>query len=196
MAVSRFSQTSLQNAFQKFNNVWDGKSAVGSMDAIGVVALSAASSTIDFTNIPQTYTHLQVRGIVKLSATNNIIIRFNSDSSSNYSYHYLYASGSALSTGNGASQTALIGTYATSATSVFGPLVMDILDYTSTSKHKTIRILTGIDTNGGGNVATYSGLWFKAGSGTTSNAVTSISFAGFSGETFQTYSHLALYGIK
>ena len=138
MSVSRLSKTSLQNAFQKYNTLWDGVSAVGSMDAVGVTVLSAASSSLSFTNIPQTYAHLQVRGFIKLSASNNIIIRLNSDSASNYSYHYLFGNGSAASSGSGASQTAMIGTYDPSATSVFCPFIMDVLDYTNTDKHNVI----------------------------------------------------------
>jgi hypothetical protein len=43
MAVSRLSQTSLQNAFQKYNTVWDGKSAVGGYESLGTVLFSRFS---------------------------------------------------------------------------------------------------------------------------------------------------------
>jgi hypothetical protein len=73
---------------------------------------------------------------------------------------------------------------------MFGALVMDILDYTSTTKNKTIKTLTGADVNGAGNVWLFSGLWFKS-----PEAITSIKFT-TNGLTYQTGTQFALYGIK
>ena len=51
MAISRLTLTTLQNAFQKFNTVWDGTGAVGGVDALGVVVvLSAGTSSITFSS--------------------------------------------------------------------------------------------------------------------------------------------------
>ena len=55
MSVSRFSKSSLQNGFIKFNEIWDGTTSVGSIEAISSVTLSIAQSTVEFNNIPQTY---------------------------------------------------------------------------------------------------------------------------------------------
>ena len=94
MAVSRLSQSTIQNAFPKYNSAWDGVSAVGSMEAIGAVTLSATQSTITFDNIPQTYSHLQIRAFTGNtgSATNSALMYLNSDTSvSNYVNHHLQA---------------------------------------------------------------------------------------------------------
>lgn len=68
---------------------------------------------------------------------------------------------------------------------------MDILDYTSTNKNKTMRTLQGMDSNGGGTISLHSGLYYG-----TTNAVTSIKLYAASGGNLNQYSHFALYGIK
>ena len=58
MAINRVSQSSIQQAFPKFNTAWDGVSAVGGMDAIGVVVLPPGTSgvtEITFSSIPLRY---------------------------------------------------------------------------------------------------------------------------------------------
>jgi hypothetical protein len=134
MAVSRLSQTSLQNAFQKYNNLWDGRSAVGSMDAIGVVSLNTTAASITFSSIPQTYTHLQLRCFWVSSvdlADNNLT--FNSVGGTSYVSHYIYGDGSATGAGvlTGPSGAYIgIGKTSSSATTRGSVSVIDILkDY-------------------------------------------------------------------
>jgi hypothetical protein len=76
---------------------------------------------------------------------------------------------------------------------MFGGGVVDILDYASTSKNKTIRTLSGADINGaGGDLRLSSGLWFA-----TPAAITSITlYANGGSSDFAQYSSFALYGIK
>jgi hypothetical protein len=69
--------------------------------------------------------------------------------------------------------------------------VIDILDYQSTNKNKTVRMLLGFDQNGSGQVSFISGLYFPG----TIAAITSASLVAGSG-TFAQYSTAALYGIK
>jgi len=197
MAVSRLSQTSLQNAFQKYNNVWDGLSAVGSMDALGVVVLSASASSIDFLSIPQTYSHLQIRYLAQSSnsatAADNLAFRFNSDTGANYTRHYLDGSGSSATAGSNTGVTQVYATCSqTSATypSNFGVGILDILDYTNTNKYTTTRALSGVDFNAtGGAVQLTSGLWLNTA------AITSINIRALAGNLTQ-YSSFSLYGIK
>ena len=73
----------------------------------------------------------------------------------------------------------------------FGAAIIDILDYASTSKNKTVRVLTGFDQNGSGNICLASGLWFRS----SPAAITSISLAGNSRNYLQ-YSQFALYAVK
>lgn len=71
-----------------------------------VVVGAGGATSIDFTTIPSTYTDL----VIKLSARydqssdNAAYIRFNSDSGSNYSYRYIFGSGSTASSAAASSQ--------------------------------------------------------------------------------------------
>ena len=72
---------------------------------------------------------------------------------------------------------------------MFSAGVIDILDYASTNKYKTIRTLTGQDRNGAGTGGLYSNLWMN------SNAISSVTFSPDSGNWVQ-YTQFSLYGIK
>jgi hypothetical protein len=169
--------------------------AVGDYESIQTVTVgSGGSSSISFSSIPSTYKHLQLRMLNQWSANDRSgLIRFNSDSGSNYSYHWL--------TGDGSSATASAGTSATVieffynfgggySSSYFGASVLDILDYTSANKAKTTRALSGFDYNGSGRIQFQSGRW-----GNTSDAINAITITTQSG-TFVQNSSFALYGIK
>jgi len=162
----------------------------GVMFPIQMVSVGAAgASTISFTSIPSTYTHLQIRGIARTATNVSLGLRFNSDTGSNYSRHYLNGNGTSAAAGGGANSTsAYAGTTAT-ATSAFGANVIDILDYKNTSKYKTIRALSGGDNNGSGFVQFMSGNWRNT------NAVTSIDIIQVDGDSFTQYTTFALYGI-
>jgi hypothetical protein len=198
MAVSRLTQTTLQNGFEKYNQIWDGRSAVGSMEAISSVNLSSGQYSIQFDNIPSTYSHLQLRYMFKSSNTNGGTPRltFNApyglNSTSDYAYHGIVSSDG--STVSAQSHTSIDGVYAAlglQKTGSFSVLIMDILDYANTSKFKTLRFLGGTDANGSGDVGLFSGLW------RSTSAISSLSFThqGVSG-TFTQYSSFSLYGIK
>ena len=175
-----------------------------SYESIATVTVgSGGSSSITFSSIPSTYKHLQIRGIARSTRTDfaidQLYTRFNSDSGSNYSWHWLSGNGSAATSDAGVSATSMnLGWFATNAsasvTNAFGGLVMDVLDYANTSKYKTVRILTGNDLNGGGSpfsgtIVFASGLW------QSTSAITSITFDP-SAADFAQYSSIALYGIK
>ena len=177
-------------------------------ESIATVSVgSGGTSYIDFTSIPSTYTHLQIRAICKSNQTGTsgefegLAVRFNSDSGSNYARHFLRGNGSTASAGASTSQTfASIGlepdTGYSSVSQMFAGQVIDILDYANTNKYKTIRLLGGFDSNNTGtNVGAInfgSGLWMST------SAITSIRFAsgGSFDRGFTQYSHFALYGIK
>jgi len=163
--------------------------------SIQTQTLATATSTITFTSIPATFTHLQIRGGLNGTAAgtyNNVNLRFNSDSGSNYSTHTIYGDGTtgANSEANGTRIYGAIFDTQASAASYLGVAVIDILDYANTNKYKTTKALSGVDLNtGGGNVAFGSGNW------RSTNAITSITFSTVSGN-FNVGSTLALYGIK
>jgi hypothetical protein len=161
--------------------------STNSYESIATVTVGAGGqSSIDFTSIPSTYKHLQIRysGFV----ANDAFIRFNSDTASNYSRHSLYGNGSTVAAFGAANQTAMGFTYTASATNP-GAVICDVLDYADTNKYKTIRVLNGDDQNGSGIIMLASGSWRNTA------AITSISIFEDSG-VFGQYSSFALYGIK
>lgn len=157
-----------------------------------VVVGAGGASTLTFSSIPQTYKHLQIRSMARNSADNiSLRMTFNSDSSSIYTLHELYGSGTAAAYASQANiayyPCALVGP--ASATGVFGISVTDIMDYQITDKFKTMRTLTGYDANGSGYVELTSGVW------RSNSAITSMTIVPNGGNISQ-YSHFALYGIK
>jgi hypothetical protein len=156
---------------------------------------SGGQSNISFTSIPSTYKHLQIRWT---AATNDgnfnaLIVRYNSDSGSNYSWHVLSGNGSTVSTETGVSDTNIrtTGTPGTTQSNIFNAAIYDILDYTNTNKYKTSRILGGTDANGSGYSTLSSGLWRDFG------AISSITIAPITGGGLIVQnSKFALYGIK
>jgi len=158
---------------------------------------SGGAADVEFTSIPATYTHLQLRAIARTNysggVTDTLVIRINSDTGNNYAWHQVGGNGSSAFAQSGTTTNLIYASYiasSTSGTSVFGASIIDILDYANTNKYKTLRNLTGEDRNGGGDLTLGSGLWQNT------NAITSIKLTQGEGTSFAQYSHFALYGIK
>ncbi len=167
-------------------------------------------ATITFSSIPQTFKHLQIRGILQGSRpgpqpSGYGTLRFNNDTGSNYRDHVL------ASNINGSPPTPVgftegLGTFlylsaipGLAAVPFFGTFITDILEYRSTNKNKVIRTIEGINTNANTlNGYNSSGISFKSGLWLDSaNAITSITIEALgTGSPFKQYSQLALYGIK
>ena len=163
----------------------------GDYQSIATVTVgSGGSSSIVFSSIPQTYQHLQIRGITAYpsSANNTSRFYFNSDTTlANYRNHYLYGSGAAVGSGtdgNSANQ-GVLGDSMTVGPAVW---VIDILDYSNTNKNTTMRTLNGYDRNGSGYIWFGSNLWMNTA------AITNIEISPVG--TINQYSQFALYGIK
>ncbi len=168
-----------------------------SYESIATVSVgSGGSSSIDFTSISSSYKHLQLRliarGGIGSSNSSYINLNLNNDSSGVYAAHQLFGDGSSASANAFTSQNTIytnrIGG-GTTGSSGFGAVVIDLLDYTSTSKYKTIRALGGFDDNGSGRMAMTSGLY------QSTSAINRITLTPEAG-SFPQYSHFALYGIK
>lgn len=169
----------------------------GAMDALATVTVSSGTATsITFAGIPQGYKHLKIHSIARES-TGTIgqqYIRFNSDAGNNYSIHTLTGNGSSAGTAAsaGGSQNKIncgIKAGSSDLANVFGAAVIDILDYASTTKNKTVRTLSGVDTNGAGYA------WISSGSWYSTSPVTSIVITAETAD-FAQYSSFALYGVK
>lgn len=159
-----------------------------SYESIQTVTVGSGGSTqIDFTSIPGTFKHLQLRAAAKGSTNLFAPIRFNADTTlANYRSHQIYGNGvtaTASDEGNNFYINNVLGTN-------FNGVIMDILDYNSTNKNKTVRMLQGIDNNGSGSIMFVSGLYINS-----STAISSIRFTVNTGN-FAEYSSFALYGVR
>jgi hypothetical protein len=172
----------------------------GDFEPIATVTVgSGGASSIEFTSIPSTYQHLQIRMLHRNTGTNGLnyiavmqVGASSADTGSNYSWHLLRGNGSSASASSGTSQTYMLaGNEIALSTSTlgWGAAVIDILDYGSTSKNKTIRSLNGVDSNGDGYAEIYSGLWMST------SAIGAIKLS-YTANNFAQYSTAALYGVK
>ena len=171
---------------------WGALAAVGTFDSIQTVTVgSGGSSTVSFTSIPSTYTHLQIRWISRSTSTNSTGLKINFDSADTTYWHLLYGDGSSAASTAESADAPRIGNFPLSnmTANSFGTGITNILDYKNTNKYKTLRSFSGYDNNGNGYSNFYSGLW------KSTSAITTITLSNYA-DSFAQYSHFALYGIK
>lgn len=200
MAITRATASSVIQGLPKSKNALAGNPIIlpGGFESLQTVTVgSGGQSSISFTSIPSTYKHLQIRLIGRIDrageANDFFTIRYNSDAGSNYAWHALEGSGSTTygESGGGTSLPRCGDITATTAGSgIFGVGVIDILDYTNTSKYKTTRTFTGRDASGSGWV------WFGSSLWKNSAAISTITIVPTFGTAFQQNTQFALYGIK
>mgnify|MGYP006278959933 CR=1 FL=1 len=163
----------------------------GSYDALAVYTVgSGGASSITFAGIPQSgYQHLQIRGIVNGAGTGALRYKFNDDAGANYTYHFLDGNGSSTLAGGDPNSYMDIFYPVSSTSNIFSGVISDILDYTNTTKYKTVRNLAGTDLNGSGRFGLKSGMWMNT------SAINSINIYSAGGNLSE-YSQFALYGIR
>jgi hypothetical protein len=177
------------------NTTWNPWSPAGAYESIATFNGSGGGNA-SFTSIPQTYKHLQLRVLLRSNNASNdigIFYRLNGDTGNNYSWHRVNGDGASATATNGTSSSfGVLGRVAAgnAGANIFGVAVVDLLDYTSTTKNKTLRSLAGNDRNGSGDVSLYSSLYYGS-----TNAITQIDIGVDSGNPV-TYSQIALYGIR
>jgi len=118
----------------------------GNFYLISSQTLSSLAASVSFSSIPSTYRSLQLRcqqNRSNATGSRDIYVQFNSDTGTNYTSHLIYGTGSAVSAVS--SDAATYGTIfgATDPTGV-GSFIMDISDYASTTKYKTMFALGGM----------------------------------------------------
>ena len=170
--------------------------STSSYESIASATGTGSNTTITFSSISNTYKHLQLRIIAqRTTGAGNQTgrITFNNDSTTTYDYHRLQGDGAtATAAGTATAAFGLIVPFAgNNSTSIFGVNIIDIHDYASTTKNKTVRYFSGYDSNNteGGIVALGSFLW------RSTSAIDRIDIK-FSADSFATGSTIALYGIK
>lgn len=162
---------------------------------------SAGASSVSFTNIPSTYSHLQVRGIVRTnrsSTEDGFRFQFNSDTGNNYAWHGLEgyagpATGVGATAVTSTNKILALGAGANATSGIFSPFIFDILDYANTNKYKNCRLLNGLELN---TASSYNYVEFRSGLWLSTNAISSIQLDPENGTAFSQYSQFALYGVK
>jgi len=181
--------------------------STSSYESIATATGTGSSGTITFSSIPSTYKHLQIRFMAKTTLTASAgytpVITLNGSSSSIYAEHFLTGDGSTAQASGGSSPSttsiqlwrAMAGSKASTPTmsNIMAVCIIDILDYASTTKNKTVRYFAGLECNYAGTES-----WVTLGSGlyAATTAVSSLDITTNSGGNFTTASTFALYGIK
>ena len=207
MSIKRLVTGSISSPTPKGSKVWDQETVLGTFESIATATADASgSATITFSNIPQNYTHLQIRYAAQSNRAlyvDNLEMYVNGDQAANYSTHYLITDGVNVPSSTGSSgSTGFLATTqclgsSTANVSAFGVGTIDILDYSSTSKNKTLRALWGLNLNTADSSGSYgrlgltSGLWRN-----NTTGITSITFYPTLGTLLTQYSMFSLYGIR
>lgn len=157
-------------------------------ESIATVSVgSGGTSAAEFTSIPSTYTHLQIRGIARSTGGANWF-DFKLNGNAYTKSHTLEGDGATVSTDSHSIVQMVTSSQTANCFSVF---VIDVLDYTNTNKNKTVRSISGRDVNGSGGRVSFCSEFLNS-----TSAITSLSLVPDISTSFAQYSHIALYGIK
>jgi hypothetical protein len=174
------------------SSISGSKAVTNSYESIATSNPSGVS-TITFSSIASTYSHLQVRvSMIGASGGSLIVANFNGDTGANYTWHELQGAGTAAAaySGTGNSYARLYGRNVGTSSTAPTALITDVLDYANVNKYKTIRSLFGMDSNGSGEVGISSNLWLSTA------AINSITVKTHDGTNYASGTKIALYGIK
>lgn len=196
MAISRVSQSTVKQGLDKSQTFKAGIPPIlGRYYALAseTVGVGGAAS-IQFTNIPPIYKHLQIRFMTRSagSSSSRVNLNINGDTSSTAAWHSFYGTGAAVAGYTIGTAYIQVGSMPTSANTAgnFGVGVIDILDYSNSNKNKVVRSLGGHDLNGSGLVLLNSGARYNT------EILTSITLTPNAAENFAQYSIASLYGVK
>ena len=164
----------------------------GSFESIAS-ASPTSGTTVTFASIPQTYKHLQIRMSIIPSSVTSVIYRFNQDTGNNY--NRINISGNTPNTSptvvtSGVENKQNISYWVNINETSVAPVIIDLFDYSSTTKIKSGRSLyatinTGISEGEVNSIAT---TW------NSTSAISRIDIEG-SGQ-FAAGTVISLYGIK
>ncbi len=162
-------------------------------EPIATTTLGSAAATYTFSSIPATYTDLVLIAVGTTTTDGaSLTIRFNADSTSNYSTTVVRGSGSSATSARGTFNTSLFLGYGTGfSSSQITNAIMNIQNYANTTTFKT-TISRVNNANGSTGVGTEAnvGLWRK-----TPEAISSIVIGADAGN-LATGMTFTLYGIK
>lgn len=143
-----------------------------------------STSDVTFSSIPSTYTDLVLIVNAKLGNASNLLMRFNGDTGSNYSYNAMYAS-SGTPTASRDQQTG--GQFSTIGSANYTTNTVNIMNYSSTATGKSYLCQYG---EVGVVLGHLIGCWRNT------SAITTIYIYNSNSSNFANGSTITLYGIK
>lgn len=148
------------------------------------VTLAANSTTVTFSNIPQTFGDLvlTVNGL-SVSGESYYYSYFNSDTGANYSRVEMFGTGS--STGSGPHSNLIPITLHSSSPSNH---ILHVMDYSAADKHKSV-LYRNNSISSGASVLAGTGRWANTA------AINTIRLEGFSTASFAAGCIISLYGV-
>lgn len=166
--------------------------AVSAYEMISTTTVGTAVATVTFSSIPATYTDLVLvcsARTARAATSDNLIVRFNSDTSTIYSSTNLFADtapGSARSTGD----TSCFWSYipsASQASGIFGVATMNIMNYSNTTTFTTAISKSG---NKNAQLETTANLY------RSTSAISTLTMLSGTASNIAVGSTFTLYGIK
>lgn len=158
----------------------------GTYEKIATTTLGSTAASTTFSSISSAYTDLVLVTQTKISSgLNQITMRLNGDTASNYSYTEIYGTGTSALSDRGTGVNRIYFGNTSNSTTEFTIGIFNIQNYSSTTTNKTI--LSRVNTSSIDVVANV-GLWQNT---SAVNSVTILTTA----STFTTGSTFTLYGI-
>jgi hypothetical protein len=158
-------------------------------EKIATTTLGSAAATVSFSSISSAYTDLVLIATLKMNTVaEDVHMRFNGDSGSNYSVITLWGNGTTAGSVNFSSQNQMRLNYVTDPAPAGGTyLIVNIQNYSNTTTYKTALSKIGLASDG---LDTVVGLW------RSTSAINQVSFTLANSVSYGTGSTFTLYGIK
>jgi hypothetical protein len=171
-----------------------------------IASVTPTGSDVNFTSIPSTYTHLQIRATTRGSSADYydlMTLVINGDTGTNkYFNHAIRCSpnGTVTAVGDYNLSAAWFGWNADGATATYtsGGLIATFPDYANTNKNKSYITISGYDNNGTGGSPDYrkGTVDYRTGTYRSTSAISSIKIQNSSVSNWATGTTFSLYGIK
>ena len=182
--------------YSKTSNFLSGNAPVsfGAFDLLETTTLTSSASSVTFSGLDaySGYKHLQIRAVTRPEASRGLLMRMNG-AISGYAAHQLRGTGSAVQVQAFTDRTSIDLTEPIYSvyTNEYAPIIVDILDFNSTTKDTTIRALYGNASSDNTND------WIGLTSGLLAStaAITSASFF-YNGVNHTAKTRFSLYGVK
>jgi len=174
-----------------------GGGGAGAFDLLETTTLTSSASSVTFSGLDaySDYKHLQIRAVGRTTQYGGLWIQINSDTGNNYARHRLNANGTNVTSSSATSQSyvnfdnVFVGALQDGNAQVYGAAVVDILDFSSSSKNTTLRALGGNRSTSYGMINFSSGLWNSTAAATSIKLYDDVA-------NLVAGSRFSLYGVK